>query len=122
MAKTLDDLMNIPGVVAAGEFKPTGEMIAYKGNLSKEVAGMAAQFCATVTMLFNTLGGSFTQLSGMKWTPQLGWAFSGGDYTVVIMGNWGVFVETKKADFKTSLQGTRRKSGSAIAIAHRSNF
>lgn len=99
MAKTLDDLMKIPGVVAAGEFKPTGELISYKGNVPKEVAGMASQFCATVSMLFNTLGGSFTQLSNMKWSPQLGWAYSGGDYTVAVMGNWGVFVETKKADF-----------------------
>ena len=36
MAKTLDDLMNIPGVVAAGEFKRTGDLIAYKGKISKD--------------------------------------------------------------------------------------
>lgn len=99
MAKTLDELMKIPGVVAAGEFKETGELIAYKGSISNEAAGVAAQFCATVSMLFKTLSGAFTKLSSMKWTPQLGWAFSGGDYTVAVMGNWGVFIETNKADF-----------------------
>ncbi|MDQ3975038.1 MAG: DUF2173 family protein [Thermoproteota archaeon] len=35
----------------------------------------------------------------MKWSPQLGWAYSGGDYAVAVMSNWGVFIETKKADF-----------------------
>ena len=26
-------------------------------------------------------------------------AYTGGDWTVAVMGNWGVFVETSKADF-----------------------
>jgi roadblock/LC7 domain-containing protein len=99
LAKTLDDLLRISGVVAAGEFKETGELVSYKGSISKEVAGMAAQFVATVSMLFKTLSGAFTQMSKMEWTPPLGWAFSGGKYTVAIMGNWGVFIETDKADF-----------------------
>ena len=50
-------------------------------------------------MLFNTLGGAFTQLSGMPWSPQQGWAYSGGEWTVCVAGNKGVFVETAKADF-----------------------
>ncbi len=99
LAKTLDDLMKIPGVLAAGEFKDTGELVAYKGSISRDVAEMSAQFVATVSMLFKTLSGAFTQLSKMKWTPALGWAYSGGDYTVAIMRNWGLFIETKKADF-----------------------
>ncbi len=91
--------MKIPGVVAAGEFRESGELISYKGQIPKETAGMAAQFCATVSMLFKTLSAPFEQLSKMKWTPPLGWAYSGGDYTVAIMGNWGVFIQTNKADF-----------------------
>jgi roadblock/LC7 domain-containing protein len=50
-------------------------------------------------MMFNTLAGAFSQLSKMKWVPQQGWAYSGGDWTVAIGGNKGVFVETTKADF-----------------------
>lgn len=60
---------------------------------------MAAQFCATVTMMFNTLAGAFSQLSRMNWMPQHGWMYAGGDYTVAIGGYKGVFVETAKADF-----------------------
>jgi roadblock/LC7 domain-containing protein len=35
----------------------------------------------------------------MEWTPQHGWAYSGGEYTVAVGGSRGVFVETEKADF-----------------------
>jgi roadblock/LC7 domain-containing protein len=98
---SLDDLLDIEGVAAAGEFTPDGELVDYKAkmDMSEEMAQMTAQFCATVTMMFNTLAGSFTQLSGMNWVPQQGWAYSGGEWTVAIGGNRGVFVETAKADF-----------------------
>ena len=50
-------------------------------------------------MMFNTLASSYTQTSGMQWVPQQGWAYSGGDWTVAVGGNRGVFIETEKADF-----------------------
>ena len=103
---TLDELLNINGVVAAGEFTVDGKLLDYKAkmDMSPELAAMTAQFCATVTMLFNTLAGAFSQLSKMNWVPQQGWAYSGGDWTVAIGGNRGVFVETTKADFNQLFQ------------------
>ena len=35
----------------------------------------------------------------MTWVHQKGWAYSGGHWTVAIVGNRGVFVETAQADF-----------------------
>jgi len=101
MAATLDDLLKIDGVVAAGEFAADGKLVDYKANMdmSPEMAAMSAQFCATVTMLFNTLAGAFAQLSQMNWVPQQGWMYAGGDWTVAVGGNRGVFIETAKADF-----------------------
>ena len=100
---TLEELLTIDGVAAAGEFAPDGSLVDYKANMdmSPEMAAGAAQFCATVTMLFNTLAGAFSQMSGMSWTPQQGWAYSGGEWTVALGagGYRGVFVETAKADF-----------------------
>jgi roadblock/LC7 domain-containing protein len=103
---TLDDLLNIDGVVAAGEFTADGRVVDYKAKMemSQELAEMTAQFCATVTMLFNTLAGAFAQLSQMNWVPQQGWMYAGGDMTVAIGGNKGVFVETTKADFNQLFQ------------------
>ena len=100
---TLDELLGIEGVVAAGEFGADGSVRDYKAKMDMppDMAQMTAQFCATVTMMFNTLANSYTQLSGMRWVPQQGWAYSGGDWTVAIGGGGrkGVFVETAKADF-----------------------
>jgi roadblock/LC7 domain-containing protein len=98
---TLDDLLKMPGVMAAGEFSADGTLVGYKAKMemSPELAATTAQFCATVTMMFNTLAGAFTQLSKMTWVPQKGWAYSGGDWTVAVGGNRGVFVETARADF-----------------------
>ncbi len=103
---TLDELLKINGVVAAGEFTADGKLVNYKAkmDMSPKLAVMTAQFSATVTMMFNTLAGAFAKLSKMKWVPQQGWMYAGGDWTVAIGGNKGVFVETAKADFNQLFQ------------------
>ncbi len=103
---TLDELIKIDGVVAAGEFTADGKLVDYKANMdmSTEMAEMSAQFCATVTMLFSTLAGAFAQLSEMNFVPQQGWAYSGGDMTAAIGGGKGVFIKTDKADFNQLFQ------------------
>lgn len=107
MAK-LDELAKIEGVVLAFEFAPDGRLLDQKasGGSSPEMAAMAAQFCASVTMNFNTLAGAFSKLSNMPWVPQQGWAYSGGEYTVAIGGNGyrGVFIKTDKANFNQLFQ------------------
>ena len=103
---TLDDLLKLPGVVAAGEFRPDGTLVDFKAKMDmpRDLAQTTAQFCTTVTMLLNTLAGAYTQLSHMRWLPQQGWAYSGGDWTVAVGGTRGVFVETAKADFNLLFQ------------------
>src|SRR5262249_58837301 len=98
---TLDELLKIDGVVAAGEFTADGKLVGYKAkmDMSPEMAAMTAQYCATVTMMFNTLAGAFSHLSKMKWVPQQGWAYSGGEWTVAIGGNRGAVLETAQAHF-----------------------
>ena len=100
-AKTLDELLKMNGVVTAFEFALDGKLVAHKAHASvpAEQAGMTAQFCATITQLFNTLGGAYTKLSGADWTPQHGWAYSGGKFSVCIGGTRGVYVETARADY-----------------------
>ncbi len=102
----LDELLKINGVVAAVEFTTDGKLVNHKAkmDMSPMLAAMTAQYCATVTMMFNTRAGDFAQLSKMKWVPQQGWMYAGGDWTVAIGGNKGVFVETAKADFNQLFQ------------------
>ncbi len=98
---SLDELLQIDGVVGAGEFAKDGSLVDLKSSMdiSPELATGTAQYCATVSMLFDTLAGAFSQMSGMNWTPQQGWAYSGGDWTIAVGGGKGVFVESAKADF-----------------------
>ncbi|MEP6602147.1 MAG: DUF2173 family protein, partial [Nitrospirota bacterium] len=65
---TLDDLLKINGVVAAGEFTPDGKLVDFKAkmDMSKDMGALTAQFCATVTMMFNTLAAAHSKMSGMN--------------------------------------------------------
>ena len=100
---TLQELLDLEGVVVAGEFDFEGRMLDYeaKMDMPEEMAQMAAQFCAAVSVMLNTMASSFADRSGMNWVPQHGWAYSGGEWTACIGdgGKRGVFVETSKADF-----------------------
>ena len=95
-----DELLTLDGVAAAGEFASDGKIIEYRSNtdIPKEIAEVSAQFCATVSMLFNTLAEAFAHLTKTRWVPQKVWSYSGGDWTIIIGGggNTGVFVETAK--------------------------
>jgi roadblock/LC7 domain-containing protein len=100
---TLQELLDIEGVVLAGEFDFEGRMLDHEANMdiSEEMAQMAAQFCAAVSVMLNTMASSFADRSGMNWEPQRGLTYSGGEWPACIGdgGKRGVFVETSKVDF-----------------------
>lgn len=97
---SLDDLMKVDGVAVAGRFTMEGKCIEHKAHMdmSQEMADKAAQYIATVTMMFNTLAGAFSKESQMQWTPQHGWTYSGGEWTVVTWGDVAVFCQSEKTD------------------------
>jgi roadblock/LC7 domain-containing protein len=65
---TLQELLDIEGVVLAGEFD--GSMLDYEANMdiSEEMAQMATQFWAAVSVMLNTMASSFADRSGMNWS------------------------------------------------------
>ena len=65
---TLQELLDLEGVVVAGEFDFEGRMLDYeaKMDMPEEMAQMAAQFCAAVSVMLNTLSSSFADRSGMN--------------------------------------------------------
>jgi len=99
MAVNLDSLMVLEGAVAAGEFTASGQMLSYKGGLTQEIAEMVAMMCAANSLMGKMQADSFSKISGMNWTPFRGFAVSAGDFSVCVMGNAGVFVQSAKADF-----------------------
>ena len=66
---TLQELLDIEGVGAAGEFSLDGSLLTYEAkiDMSEELAQKTAQYCAAISLMFNTLASSLTDLSGMTW-------------------------------------------------------
>ena len=64
-----------------------------------KLAPETAQMCANVSKTLRKIFDEYAVKSQMTWTPQKVWMYSGGDWTLVVGGNQGVFVETAKADF-----------------------
>ena len=102
---SLDELLELEGVMAAGIFSPEGKLVNYKSKtgMPEEMAQMTAKFCGTVNMMFDALASAYSELFKMSWTPQHNWMYSGGEWTVIISGTRGVFVESSKADIKRLL-------------------
>ena len=99
---SLEELLQIEGVVAAVEWDTDGSLIDYKASMdiSRGLTNGGSR-SATVTTTFDKLSEAFSQMSGMNWTPQHSWAYSGGDWSIAVGdgGRKAVFVESTKADF-----------------------
>ena len=95
----LDRLMDRPGVIAAGQFSPEGKVIRSVGDLSEEEMVFTAQMCAGYARSLEMSVEQFSKATDMDWRPLNGWAVWAGKYAVVVMGNTGVFVDPRYADF-----------------------
>lgn len=96
----LSKAMAIPGAYAAGEFSPTGELINYVGKIDLKAAKMAAQMCAANMLMFKMQASGWTNYTGKEgFEPARGFAVSGPENSALIVGNVGVFVRNKEADF-----------------------
>jgi roadblock/LC7 domain-containing protein len=105
---TLDELAAVKGVNVAAQCTDNHILRAYKSQrgISDEEARQKAQFCISVSMMLNNFVSSFTPLSGVQWTPQQGWAYSVGEWTVVVGkgGKLGVYLDTAEADFNRLIE------------------
>ncbi|MEW5994892.1 MAG: DUF2173 family protein [Candidatus Zixiibacteriota bacterium] len=90
--------MKIKGVVAAGQFSEEGEMIRQVGELPEDMME-TGELCLRQTQAIADFLRSLDEKSKRTWLPLVGWAVWGGKYSVAVVGNTRVFVETKRADF-----------------------
>jgi len=94
----LDRLMEMEGVIAAGQFSPEGKVIRAVGDLSEDEMAFTARMCANQTRKLKTNIEQFSKATMMDWRPLTGWAVWGGRYAVIVMGNTGVFIDPRYAD------------------------
>ena len=94
----LDRLMKIEGVVAAGQFSEDGEVIRRVGELPEDLM-MSAKLCVQQNEGAREFLESLDKRSERDWQPLVGWVVWGSKYSVVVVGNTRVFVETSRADY-----------------------
>lgn len=82
------ELMNQPGVLAAGEFAYRGDRFSYRGQLDEEQARMLSIVCRATTMtahmetqLLNNVS-TATGLTGVR-----GWLLRGPGHTLCVYAN-----------------------------------
>lgn len=97
---TLDQLMELPGAMAAVSFSDNGEVSDFRGDLTDDLAAMAAQMCAANMAIFRMQADGWSRLTGQKgFLPEKGFAFIGLDLAVSAMDSQAVFMRKGDADF-----------------------
>lgn len=82
MAKSLDELLRLKGVIAAGEFWSNGKLLDFRSKGA---------------LLLGVLAAGHGRMSGVNLVPEQGWMYSGGDLTIAV--GRGVFAKTAEAEF-----------------------
>ncbi|MFP4560326.1 MAG: DUF2173 family protein [Thiohalorhabdus sp.] len=101
----LDELMELPGAVAAIQFDNQGEVRDFRGDLTDDLAAMAAQMCAANMGIFRMQADGWGRLTGQKgFYPERGFAFMGLDFAVASYGDQAVFLRKRDADYDRAFQ------------------
>ncbi|MGA0937274.1 MAG: DUF2173 family protein [Sedimenticolaceae bacterium] len=106
------ELINQPGVIAAGEYSYRGDRFSYKGEMNDDMAKMAAIMCRATTMSehmqVNMLE-SFCPNCGS--TPPQGWIVRGPGFTVCNLGNVFAFVKNDTGTLNGLMKLMRERIG-----------
>lgn len=98
------ELLNKPGVIAAGQYTYRGDRFSYKGELSDEQARMASIVCRTTTME-TRMGGkmlaAFSPQCGVQ--PIRGWVVRGPGYALCVVANTFCFVDNRRGSLNAIL-------------------
>ena len=92
------ELANMPGVIAAGEYSYRGDRFSFKGDISDEMARMAAIMCRATTMSEHMQVGMLEQHCGECGSgPPQGWIVRGPAYTVCNVASVFCFIDNRQA-------------------------
>ena len=82
------ELLEKPGVIAAGEYAYRGDRFSYKGKLAEEHARMASIMCRATTMgiaMEADMLGAFAPQCGVL--PARGWLLRGPHHSICVVAN-----------------------------------
>jgi roadblock/LC7 domain-containing protein len=100
-----DELVALDGVLMAGRFGPDGRIAEYKATrwyvANPAAMEMAHWFCTTITMMFGSLAYAVDSLTRTgfdqsSWLPVKGWAYTGGEYSILVRSDRFLIAERAK--------------------------
>jgi len=96
----LKKLLKLDGVLAAGEFSSEGELVAYEGELNRELAESMCIISAATLLMLKAQAYNFSRASGMPGFESItGFSFSSRQLSICVRGNIGVFVKIEDASY-----------------------
>ena len=94
----LDRLLEIEGVVAAGQFSEDGKVIRKVGELPEDLME-SAELCTRQNHAAEDFLSSLNSQMPREYGSLVGWTVWGSEYSVVVVGNTRVFVKTNRGDY-----------------------
>ncbi len=95
----LDNIMKLPGFIAAGQFDENGNPIRTVGNLTEKMSLMAAKMSAYNNTHFSQQIAEFMERTGKGCKQLNGWGFWCDKVAICAIGRTLVVVETSKVNF-----------------------
>ena len=90
--------MEIDGVVAAGQFSEDGKVIRKVGEIPEDLME-SAELCVRQNRASREFLNSLNDHLPREFGSLVGWTVWGSRYSVVVVGNTRVFVETSRGDY-----------------------
>ncbi|HDD61354.1 MAG: hypothetical protein DRP46_02265 [Candidatus Zixiibacteriota bacterium] len=94
----LDRLMEVKGVVAAGQFSEDGQVIRKVGEIPEDLME-SAELCVNQNRASSEFLNALNNKLPREYGSLVGWIVWGSKYSVVVVGNTRVFVETNRGDY-----------------------
>lgn len=100
----ISELVSRPGVIAAGEYSFRGDRYTYEGDMTEEMARMAAVMCRSTSLGVHMETHMLETLHpGTGLTPGKGWAVRGPQFSVCVMSNYFCFMQNGQSAFNDTV-------------------
>ena len=106
----LTELVDMPGVICAGEYSYRGDRFTYKGQMDDEQARQASIMCRATTMSVAMQAGMLgTFCKDCGWEPNKGWVVKGPQLTVCVIANVFCFINEAEGSLNQILKYMRQE-------------
>ena len=107
-----NELANLPGVMAAGEYSYRGDRYHCEGELGEEQARMASIMCRATTLATHMQANMMKALNAeCGCAPAQGWMVRGDQFSVCVYGNIFCFIDNNNASLNDVMKFLEDKVG-----------